>query len=55
MDEPNQTRFETQAIHVGQKPDPATGAVVTPIYQVSTFRLPTPDEADARKASGGCA
>jgi cystathionine beta-lyase/cystathionine gamma-synthase len=29
--------FETKAIHVGQKPDPATGAVTTPIYQTSTF------------------
>jgi cystathionine gamma-synthase len=29
--------FETLAIHAGQDPDPATGAVVTPIYQTSTF------------------
>jgi cystathionine gamma-synthase len=29
--------FETRAIHVGQEPDPATGAVVTPIYQTSTY------------------
>ena len=29
--------FETRAIHVGQQPDPATGAVITPIYQTSTF------------------
>jgi cystathionine gamma-synthase len=29
--------FETRAIHVGQPPDPATGAVITPIYQTSTF------------------
>ncbi len=29
--------FETLAIHAGQEPDPATGAVVTPIYQTSTF------------------
>jgi cystathionine gamma-synthase len=29
--------FETRAIHAGQEPDPATGAVVTPIYQTSTF------------------
>jgi cystathionine gamma-synthase len=29
--------FETRAIHVGQEPDPATGAVITPIYQTSTF------------------
>lgn len=31
------TGFDTRAIHVGQPPDPATGAVVTPIYQTSTF------------------
>jgi cystathionine beta-lyase/cystathionine gamma-synthase len=29
--------FETRAIHAGQEPDPATGAVTTPIYQTSTF------------------
>jgi len=29
--------FSTRAIHSGQKPDPATGAVVVPIYQTSTF------------------
>ena len=42
---PNGTRgessapgFETLAIHAGQDPDPATGAVVPPIYQTSTFK-----------------
>jgi len=29
--------FATDAIHVGQEPDPATGAVVRPIYQTSTY------------------
>ena len=29
--------FETRAIHDGQEPDPATGAVIPPIYQTSTF------------------
>jgi cystathionine gamma-synthase len=29
--------FETRAIHKGQEPDPATGAVTVPIYQTSTF------------------
>src|SRR4029078_2451980 len=29
--------FETRAIHAGQDPDPATGAIITPIYQTSTF------------------
>ena len=31
------TAFETRAIHAGQDPDPATGAIITPIYQTSTF------------------
>lgn len=30
--------FETLAIHAGQKADPRTGAVVPPIYQVSTYK-----------------
>ncbi|WP_375401416.1 cystathionine gamma-synthase [uncultured Amnibacterium sp.] len=29
--------FATRAIHAGQAPDPATGAVIPPIYQTSTF------------------
>jgi cystathionine gamma-synthase len=29
--------FETLAIHAGQEPDPRTGAVITPIFQTSTF------------------
>src|ERR687897_1324141 len=29
--------FETKAIHEGQEPDPATGAISTPIYQTSTY------------------
>jgi len=29
--------FATDAIHVGQEPDPSTGAVVAPIYQTSTY------------------
>ena len=30
--------FQTRAIHAGQEPDPRTGAVVPPIYQVSTYK-----------------
>jgi len=30
-------RFETLAIHAGQEPDPSNGAVMTPIYQTSTY------------------
>jgi cystathionine gamma-lyase len=33
----NQPGFATRAIHAGQQPDPATGAVVVPIYQTSTY------------------
>ena len=29
--------FATTAIHTGQEPDPATGAIIVPIYQTSTF------------------
>src|SRR5437016_12031320 len=29
--------FETRAIHEGQQPDPATGSVIVPIYQTSTY------------------
>jgi cystathionine beta-lyase/cystathionine gamma-synthase len=32
-------RFETIAIHAGDRPDPATGAVSVPIYQTSTFKF----------------
>ena len=34
------TGFATKAIHAGQFPDPSTGAVMQPIYQVSTYRQP---------------
>src|ERR1700686_572586 len=30
-------KFSTRAIHAGQEPDPTTGAVMTPIYQTSTY------------------
>lgn len=30
-------KFSTKAIHAGQQPDPATGAIITPIYQTSTY------------------
>ncbi len=34
----NQDGFDTLAIHAGQDPDPVTGAVIPPIYQVSTYK-----------------
>jgi cystathionine gamma-lyase/cystathionine beta-lyase/cystathionine gamma-lyase/homocysteine desulfhydrase len=30
-------RFETLCVHAGQTPDPSTGAIITPIYQTSTY------------------
>jgi cystathionine gamma-synthase len=35
-------RFETRAVHAGQEPDPATGAVVVPIYATSTYAQDAP-------------
>ena len=37
MPRPVKPGFSTRAIHVGQEPDPATGAVVPPIYQTTTY------------------
>ncbi|MBI4264298.1 MAG: PLP-dependent transferase [Acidobacteria bacterium] len=34
---PEHARFSTICIHAGQAPDPATGAIITPIYQTSTY------------------
>jgi cystathionine gamma-lyase len=36
--------FGTRAVHAGQQPDPATGAVMTPIYQTSTYAQAAPGE-----------
>jgi cystathionine gamma-lyase len=35
-------RFGTRAIHAGQQPDPATGAIMTPVYMTSTFVQASP-------------
>ena len=37
MAEPPELDFATRAIHVGQEPDPTTGAVIVPIHQTSTY------------------
>src|ERR671915_1615712 len=37
-------RFATRAIHVGQEPDPTTGATITPIYQTSTYTQQAPGQ-----------
>src|SRR5919108_4597756 len=34
---PAHARFSTVCIHAGQDPDPSTGAIITPIYQTSTY------------------
>lgn len=36
-------RFETLAVHIGQDPDSATGAIVPPVYQTSTYALDDPN------------
>ncbi|KTC94156.1 cystathionine gamma-synthase [Legionella erythra] len=38
----DKSHFDTRAIHAGQQPDPATGAVMTPIYATSTYRQSAP-------------
>src|SRR5687767_10350545 len=30
-------RFSTICVHAGQEPDPSTGALITPIFQTSTY------------------
>lgn len=35
-------KFATKAIHAGQEPDPTTGAIMTPIYQTSTYWQESP-------------
>jgi cystathionine gamma-lyase len=40
----NSDRFETKAIHAGQRPDPTTGAVMTPVYLTSTYVQDGPGE-----------
>src|SRR5215218_2373148 len=34
---PEGARFSTICIHAGQEPDPSTGAIITPIFQTSTY------------------
>lgn len=37
-------KFGTKAIHAGQEPDPTTGAIMTPIYQTSTYVQDAPGQ-----------
>ncbi len=42
MSKENSHGFATRAIHAGQPPDPTTGAIMTPIYQTSTYVQQSP-------------
>ncbi len=44
MDDIQPSGFSTRAIHVGQDPDPATGATVVPIYATSTYTQAAPGQ-----------
>ncbi|HET8860195.1 cystathionine gamma-synthase [Marivirga sp.] len=44
MSKSNKYRFGTKAIHAGVEPDSATGAIMTPIYQTSTYVQSAPGE-----------
>lgn len=46
-------KFGTKAIHAGQEPDPTTGAVMTPIYQTSTYWQRSPGEHKGYEYSRG--
>lgn len=37
-------KFGTKAVHAGAEPDPLTGAVMTPIYQTSTYAQESPSK-----------
>jgi cystathionine gamma-lyase len=39
-DSADSRRFGTLAVHAGQRPDPTTGAIMTPVYQTSTYVQP---------------
>jgi O-acetylhomoserine (thiol)-lyase len=47
MTKPRTTHFDTLSLHAGAKPDPATGARATPIYQSASFVFPDSDYAAA--------
>ncbi len=42
MRDSKEMKFATRAIHVGQDPDPTTGATVPPIYATSTYTQESP-------------
>lgn len=46
-------KFATKAIHAGQEPDPSTGAIMTPIYQTSTYWQKSPGDNKGYEYSRG--
>src|SRR5690606_22951178 len=46
-------KFATKAIHAGQQADPITGAVMTPIYQTSTYQQAAPGDHKGYEYSRG--
>ena len=46
-------KFATKAIHAGQEPDPTTGAIMTPIYQTSTYWQKAPGDNKGYEYSRG--
>ena len=50
MNDEAQLGFGTRCLHVGQGPDPQTGAAAPPIYQTSSYEFPDADAAAARYA-----
>lgn len=46
-------KFATKAIHAGQEPDPTTGAIMTPIYQTSTYWQRAPGDNKGYEYSRG--
>jgi O-acetylhomoserine (thiol)-lyase len=47
MTKPKSHRFDTLSLHAGARPDPATGARATPIYQTASYVFPDSDHAAA--------
>lgn len=46
-------KFATKVIHAGQEPDPSTGAIMTPIYQTSTYWQKSPGDHQGFEYSRG--
>ena len=42
FDDDSTAGFGTRAVHAGQRPEPLAGAIMTPIYQTSTYEKRNP-------------